>query len=88
MIHFKPTDKAHVITVKSPIGDFFEGQEAIVRMMPMTGRIYKHGKDAQGKFLDLEGQPDKRLMVFDSSHYCVGTKEELDKCFDEPTPVI
>ena len=83
MIHFKPTGIDHKITVKTPIGDFFEGQQTTVRIMPMTGRIYKPGKDSKGKFIDLIGKPDERLMVFDGKHYCVGTKKELDLCFDE-----
>jgi hypothetical protein len=76
-------DKFHNVICRKPIGEFFEGQKALVQMMKMHGRIYKPGKNAQGKFIDIEGKPDERLMVFDSKHYCCATKEELDNHFDE-----
>ncbi len=75
MIHFKPTDKSHSVTCTNQIGDFFEGQKTIVRMMRMSGKIFKPGKGKDGKWLDQEGKLDERIMVFDDSHYCIGTKE-------------
>lgn len=73
----------HFITVKKPIGNFKEGETLHVNMMKMEGRIYKPGKDLEGKWLDTVGEPDKRIMVFDSTHYAAATKEELDNCFEE-----
>lgn len=74
----------HIVKVKKAIGSFpSENQTMHVMISRMAGRIYKPGKDKEGHWLDKEGLPDTRYMVYGSNCYAVGTKEDLDAAFDE-----
>jgi hypothetical protein len=44
--------------------DYVNGKQYALRTQKFTGRIYKPGKDANGKWLDKEGEPDNRMMVW------------------------
>lgn len=62
-------------------------------IIPMIGKIYQPGKDAQGHFIDTTGVKDNRVMVmgaFDylkkimDEFYCVlSDMNEVNDCFDE-----
>lgn len=58
-----------------------------LQMMKCTGRIYQPGKSLDGKFIDTEGAPDKRLMIMSTSWenhgYACASKEQIDECFKE-----
>lgn len=75
----------HNVDVVKPIGNFKVGERLNIRVQPMSGRRYNPGKGKDGKWLDKEGRPEDRYMVFSfgSPHYAVGTKEELDAAFNE-----
>lgn len=73
----------HAVTVKNNIGTFQKGERLLIQIQKMTGRIYKPGKDLQGKFIDKEGVPDNRFMVFNKDYYAVVTEEQLHSSFDE-----
>lgn len=65
------------------ITEFVEGKEYSVEMRKMTGRKYKDGKDpVNGKWLDKEGEPEDRLMLFSSNAYAARTKDVLDEHFE------
>jgi hypothetical protein len=56
-----------------------------VMIQRMTGRIFKPGKDEKGRFVDVVGVPDQRLMVFTghTQFYGVFTESELNELFEE-----
>lgn len=58
----------------------------------MTGKIFKPGKDKEGKFLDTAGTPDKRLAVMSTDfkfpfYKVVKDEQELHELFDEAEKV-
>lgn len=73
----------HNVTVTRSIGTFAVGKKYDCRMMKCTGKLYKPGKDDQGKFIDTVGEPDTRYMIFSSDAYAIATKDELDMHFNE-----
>lgn len=85
MITLKPNDvnPAHSVVVVKPIGNFLVGDRFSVRISPMHGRRYNPGKDSHGKWLDTDGRPEDRYMVYMGEFYAVGTKEEIDAAFNE-----
>lgn len=44
--------------------DYAKDQPFALNVTKMTGRIYKPGKDSQGQWIDKEGVPDNRFMVW------------------------
>lgn len=44
--------------------DYINGQSYPIMRRPMTGTIYKPGKDENGKWLDTVGKPDTRIMLW------------------------
>lgn len=68
MIKFRRTneDPNPVYKVKclQNIGNFEKDETLTVQAMANSGRIYKPGKDQEGKFIDTEGKPDERIMIF------------------------
>lgn len=89
MITFTPTPPGqpyagHNVTVTAPIGNFKVGDSLNIKIAAMSGKRYKPGKDRLGKWIDTEGVPEDRYMIYaPASYYAVGTKEDIDKCFDE-----
>lgn len=74
----------HTLKCKKPIGSFVErDQNYTTTMMPCRGRIYKPDRDANGKYVDIVGEPDNRIMVMCSEGYCIATVDELNVAFDE-----
>lgn len=70
------------------IGSFKQSDFAhSLRIMKCSGRIYQPGKSLDGKFIDTEGTPDKRLMImslsWENHGYACATKEQIDECFEE-----
>lgn len=94
MIQFRrsPLDPQPVykIKVKSDIGNFKKDEVLTVQVITNSGRIYKPGKDQHGKFIDTEGKPDERIMIFGTdpkdfkaSKYACNTKEVINEHFEE-----
>ena len=77
---------------KRAIGTFTEGNPHDVRIQEMQGKIYKPGKDKEGKWLDQVGKEDHRLMVMSDSYpnFCYHVfkdVKEINEYFDEiPRP--
>lgn len=44
--------------------DYVNGEYYPIQQRPMQGRLFKPGKDLQGKWLDTIGEPDTRIMVW------------------------
>lgn len=94
MIQFRRTnaDPMPVYKIKclSNIGNFKKDETLTVQAIANSGRIYKPGKNAQGKFIDTEGKPDERIMIFGTdpkdwkaSKYACDTIDVINKHFEE-----
>jgi hypothetical protein len=82
-MQIKSGDTYHNVTVLKSVGTFEEGRTIPVEIMRMSGRIYKEGKDKQGKFIDTVGVPDTRFMVFGADGYACVSEEEMNEAFQE-----
>lgn len=75
----------HVVKCLKNITEFTEGKEYGVQIQPMTGRTYKEGThivNGKQEWIDKEGQPENRIMLFTHGAYCARTKEVLDEHFE------
>lgn len=67
------------------ITDFVEGKNYHVSIQRMTGRMYKPGKhivNGKQEWIDKEGQPENKIMIFTGSAYCCRPLEVLDQHFE------
>lgn len=75
----------HVVRCIKAITEFEEGKEYGVQFQPMTGRQYKPGTqivDGKKEWIDKEGKPENRIMLFSHNAFCARTKEVLDEHFE------
>jgi len=82
-MQIKNNDTAHHVKVLKSVGTFKDGATVYVEIMRNTGRVFKEGKDKEGKFIDTVGEPDKRVMVFGSGGYACISENEMNDCFQE-----
>lgn len=75
---------SHLLLCKKAKGGFEEGKKTDCKIQPMGGKQYKPGKDKEGKWLDVVGKPETRLMVFSgNAHVVFQNEKELNEYFDE-----
>lgn len=59
-----------------------DGRSLTIHITKMTGRIYKQGKDSNGKWIDTVGEPDNRYQVYnDVPHKVYPDRESIKRDF-------
>jgi len=70
-----------------------------IMVIPMLGRTFEPGKNPDGKFIDIEGKPDNRIMVMglfdyqkkimDEFYAVIDSLDRLHEIFqDVPKPEV